>query len=123
MAEADKVTFIPLDLSTREWQRIKITNDMPSTDYLVPNDDPSPVMIKPPDPNSNSFQSMKSLCIRWITNKPSLANLQQGVVPDFAESSQTNFRVIHLTKGSDPSSELTELERDRKIGLSLETNL
>ena len=53
MAESDKVTLIPLDLST-EWQPTKIANDMHCyTDYPIPKDVPLLAIFKPPDPDSN----------------------------------------------------------------------
>ena len=55
MAKADKVIIILLELSIKEWQRIKITNDMPSTDYPIPKDVPSMAIVKHPNPNANVF--------------------------------------------------------------------
>ena len=104
MAEVDKVTLIPLDLSIKEWQWINITNDMPSTNYPIPKDVPSLAIVKPSDPNSNGFQSKNSLCTRWTKNKPSSTNLQQRIAPDFPKSCQKKFHILHLTKDPDPLS-------------------
>ena len=54
MTEADKVALISMDLYIKEVQPIKITNDMPSMDYIY-KDVPSPAIVKPPNPNSNGF--------------------------------------------------------------------
>ena len=54
MAESDKVTLIPLNLST-ECQPINIANDMPCyTDHPIPKYVPSPAIFKPPDLDYNA---------------------------------------------------------------------
>ena len=55
MAEADKVTLIPLNLSITEWQLNNIINNTLSTDYPIPKDAPSLVIAEPTDPKSNGF--------------------------------------------------------------------
>ena len=56
---------------------------MPSMDYPIPKDPPSPAIFKPPnpDPNSNNFHSTNSLHTRWTTKKLSLMNLKQQTCP------------------------------------------
>ena len=69
------------------------------TDHLIPKDVPSPAIFKPPDPNSNVFQSMNFL---QTNNLLSTINLQQRVFPDLAISwCQTNFRLCQLPKEPD----------------------
>ena len=98
MAEADKVTLIPLDLSIKEWQWIKIISNMPTNYYPIPNDVSSLAIVQPPDPNSKGFRSTSSLRTRWTTDKPFSTNLQLQIAPDFTNSCQINFRVLHVTK-------------------------
>ena len=85
MADANKVTPIPLDLSIKDWQRTKIENAMPSTDHSIPKNVPSPAIVKPPDPNSNIFHSTNSICTRCQANKsPATIQLQQRIALVFA---------------------------------------
>ena len=65
MVKADKVAPIPLDLSIKEWQPIKIMNIMPSTDFPIPKNVPLPAIVKPHDPNSYDFYSTNSIRTSW----------------------------------------------------------
>ena len=115
MVNANRVTLISLDLFVKEWQRMQITINMLSTDYPIPKDVSSPALIKTPGSNSNGFQSTNSLCTRLTTNKPSSIDLQQRIAPDFANSCQTNFHTLHLTKEPEPLSETIKLKRNESF--------